>query len=123
MANIFSIISSKELNYSEKRTYIRSHFGELNKSDRFGRTPLHYAVARGEQALIRLLLAWGAEINKKDLFGHTPLHEAVMLGKSEIVAILFENNARIDLKSVTGKLPIDFAENKSWSKTKDTPPS
>ena len=41
-------------------------------------TPLHFAVAKGNQKMATLLLANGADVNSKDVYGATPLSYARM---------------------------------------------
>ncbi|MGH0158840.1 UNVERIFIED_CONTAM: hypothetical protein FKN15_061616 [Acipenser sinensis] len=60
------------------KSYLRKHPDiELNftKGSK-GRTPLHLACSLGDDAVLRLLLKWGADPLSKDRKGDTPLHLA-----------------------------------------------
>ena len=48
----------------------------VNKADNDGRTPLWYAAAYGNVAMVKVLIAAGADVNKADNDGWTPLGTA-----------------------------------------------
>jgi ankyrin repeat protein len=68
----------------------------INSSDKHRRTPLHYAVLRGEEEKLSPLLAQGAEVNVKDRYGYTPLHYAVRRNHLNIVKILLSEGAQVN---------------------------
>ncbi|KAM0431479.1 hypothetical protein ACHAPT_005457 [Fusarium lateritium] len=55
---------------------ILGHLGtiDVNQTDSFGRTPLHYACASGEAESVALLLKHGGDVNAVDSEGSTLLH-------------------------------------------------
>jgi uncharacterized protein len=66
---------------------------------RDGSTAFLIALARGHEAVARLMLEHGAEVNTRDRSGGTPLHEAVRQGKIDLVRDLVARGA--DLQSRT----------------------
>lgn len=57
----------------------------VNAVDEDGRTPLHYAAAKGHTAVVALLLRHGAHCGVVDTMGLTPLYNAAALGHGAIV--------------------------------------
>lgn len=60
----------------------------LEGGDARGWTPLHWAVALGETAMVRRLLERHANPNAADEYGRTPLHHAVQFGQEGMLALL-----------------------------------
>jgi ankyrin repeat protein len=50
---------------------------EINTPDAGGRTPLMWAVRRGDIKSIQILLEWGADVEKADRMMIRPIHKAV----------------------------------------------
>lgn len=63
-----------------------------------GSTPLHLAVMRNNQNLVRQLLDKGADINAKDKNGWAPLQLAILNGHNEIATLLLEKGANVNIK-------------------------
>lgn len=70
---------------------------------------LHAASARGEKAIVQLLLDQGASVNAKDINGRTALHYAVMRIKKDVVDVLLEHGASVSMEDDIGSTPIDLA--------------
>ncbi|KAJ5225237.1 hypothetical protein N7468_006462 [Penicillium chermesinum] len=107
--------------------------------DTFSRTPLIWALERGNDALIDLLkdgdtislhllvegissieqekalglvttlLQAGYEANQPDQNGRTPLHLACLEESKELIAALIKANAKLDAVDHTGKIPLQYA--------------
>jgi ankyrin repeat protein len=56
--------------------------------DKYGQTPLAYAVSRKKNNVIKWLVDIGANINIPDKQGWTPLHDAVNIGDIDTIKIL-----------------------------------
>ena len=68
----------------------------VNIKDSFGRTPLHYACARGNRCAVSVLLDSGrVEINVLDKQSNTPLHSACRIGDAWIVEQLLRKEANV----------------------------
>jgi ankyrin repeat protein len=75
-----------------------------------GRTPLHWAVATGNIAAIKLLIANGADVAVTAASGATPLHEAVARETSTVAKLLIENGADVAAISASGMItPLEIA--------------
>ncbi|KAF5403646.1 Protein phosphatase 1 regulatory inhibitor subunit 16B [Paragonimus heterotremus] len=91
---------------------ISRHIGNavnLNFSDGFGRTPLHYACQNGSFEAVKLLVANGAVVNLMDANHTTPLHLAARANHKVIVKFLLLRNADFNVECVSGCKPVDFA--------------
>jgi ankyrin repeat protein len=69
-------------------------------------SPLMLASLRGDEALVRKLIARDAAVNKP---GWTPLHYAATNGHIEIMKLLLENHAFIDAPSPNETTPLMMA--------------
>jgi ankyrin repeat protein len=74
--------------------------------DEYGRTPLHYAAAAGEEIRVEELLRGAADPNAQDDNGWTALHFAAQATSSSCVRALLEAGARIDLRDSHGNTPL-----------------
>lgn len=65
---------------------------EVNKMyvfqiDSVGKSPVHWAVLRGDELMVRLLIRHYADLENKDWSGRTPMSYAVMGGNPSIVSV------------------------------------
>ncbi|SMO77697.1 Ankyrin repeat [Balnearium lithotrophicum] len=74
--------------------------------NKFGQTPLYYAVDANSVDFARFLIKHGAKINAKDYFGFTPLHEAVVRGSYEVAKLLIEKGAKVNERDKYGYTPL-----------------
>jgi ankyrin repeat protein len=84
---------------------------EINSQDQDGRTPLHWAAARGFGTVVEKLLENDKlNPNKQDKIGRTALHWAASMGQDEAAKLLVGNPvARVDIQDRTGQTPIHAA--------------
>lgn len=66
-----------------------------------GKTPLHYAVEKGNVEIARELLE-RVDVNIIDKYGYTPLYYASLYGKTEIVRMLLDKKADVNNKPLEG---------------------
>jgi ankyrin repeat protein len=59
----------------------------VDLEDRYGRTPLSWAVEAGHEAVVKQLLEKGANVDFKDRVGMTPLSRAAEAGHEAIVKL------------------------------------
>jgi uncharacterized protein len=69
-------------------------------------SPLMIAALKGQEALVKKLIARDADVNKT---GWTPLHYAATSGNLAIMELLLENHAYIDAESPNGTTPLMMA--------------
>jgi ankyrin repeat protein len=72
-------------------------------------TPLHLAILRDEQPMVKLLLAHKDAVNVKDWTGKTPLHLAVTAGDKEAVELLLRHKADVSIRDGRGRSPLTVA--------------
>ena len=65
-------------------------------------TPLHWAAATGQVAIIELLIAKGADINAKSDEGVTPLYLAAMMNRAAAAEVLIARGAEINARTRSG---------------------
>ena len=76
----------------------------LNFTDKYGASVLHYAVANNSLKVVKSLIALkNININLQDDDGMTVLHEAVEAGNADMVSFLLENSANKTLKNSKGQ--------------------
>jgi hypothetical protein len=82
---------------------------DVNKADRYGATPLHYAANRGHIEIVNALIAAGADVNQANKHGEAPLHQAAKRGPVEIVNALIEAGAAVNQANNYGSTPLHYA--------------
>ncbi|XP_062840143.1 inversin isoform X1 [Anolis carolinensis] len=91
----------------------------LNWQDYEGRTPLHFAVADGNVAVVDLLTSYqGCNVTSYDNLFRTPLHWAALLGHALIVDLLLERNKIGTIPSDSqGATPLHYAAQSNFAET------
>ncbi|XP_064362845.1 inversin isoform X5 [Dromaius novaehollandiae] len=91
----------------------------LNWQDYEGRTPLHFAVADGNVAVVDVLTSYeGCNVTSYDNLFRTPLHWAALLGHAEIVHLLLERNKIGTIPSDSqGATPLHYAAQSNFAET------
>ena len=85
----------------------------VNATNGYGQTALHWAAWNGYIEIVKLLIKYGANINFKDKWGRTALHYAACNGHTEAVKILIKANAYVDAKDKNGNTALSWA---AWFK-------
>uniref|UniRef100_A0A3Q3VPY0 Inversin n=1 Tax=Mola mola TaxID=94237 RepID=A0A3Q3VPY0_MOLML len=91
----------------------------LNWQDYEGRTPLHFAVADGNQAVVEVLTSYeGCNVTAYDNLFRTPLHWAALLGHARIVHLLLERNTSGTIPSDSqGATPLHYGAQSNNAET------
>ncbi|XP_076009832.1 inversin [Genypterus blacodes] len=91
----------------------------LNWQDYEGRTPLHFAVADGNQAVVEVLTSYeGCSVTAYDNLFRTPLHWAALLGHARIVHLLLERNTSGTIPSDSqGATPLHYGAQSNNAET------
>ena len=69
---------------------------DIEDTDIYGNTPLHYAIMRGSTISVLTLFAKKVDINKKNKEGNSPLAYALMFKQPNIAILLIQQGAVID---------------------------
>lgn len=87
---------------------------ELNISDRWGKSPLHYAAVTSDTTLSRVLIAGGAKISHVDLNHATALMYALDDGMVETIDLLIANGALCKGVDMEGRSTLHYAVSRDW---------
>lgn len=94
---------------------------QVNATNHFGCTPLHFAVIHRNEWMVQILIKQGADVNLQDMNGNTALHFAVrnsrtllylpehQTGDSWMVQKLIDNGANIDIFNKDYETPLMWA--------------
>jgi ankyrin repeat protein len=82
---------------------------DVERTENFQQTALHFAASEGEIDICRLLLDFGAKVDSLNSWNASPLHEAALLGHLSVVKLLVERGADVSRKNVHGETPSDRA--------------
>ncbi|MFH0910564.1 MAG: ankyrin repeat domain-containing protein [Planctomycetota bacterium] len=82
---------------------------DLNAMDITGNTPLHLAVLRSKEPLVKLFLERKALVDQPDERGWTALHMAARTGHGPIVTMLLARGADVDKRNRQGWTPVELA--------------
>ncbi len=84
----------------------------MEARDRFGHTPLNYAIKRRRNDVVRYLVQrHGADVDAKSMYSYTPLIIAAWHGNVEAVEILLERGADVFAKDSTNMTCLHWAAN------------
>jgi ankyrin repeat protein/O-glycosyl hydrolase len=93
-----------------------------NEPDNMGRTSLHWASWQAatinmyiNDAIVSLLVRFGANVYKEDMLGRTPLHYASEMGYAPIVKTLRQLGADPVKKDKEGKSALDLAQSREMT--------
>ena len=81
----------------------------MDVPNKYGVTPLTYAVSQGHINIYNYLLNKGAKVTRIDTAGNNLLHKAAMSGSVEIAKLLLSNGLNINSKNNSGATPLMIA--------------
>jgi uncharacterized protein len=87
-----------------------------DERDRYRRTPLHVAAAKGKRGPATWLIFWGAGVNARDRDGQTPLHLAAYYDRADLVELLIRKGADVNARDGLGRTPLSQAT--LWNRKK-----
>ena len=86
--------------------FLLDNHGSLERSNRYGDTPLLLAVSQNHGEVVRRLVKAGANINPA---GWTPLHYAIYGNRLDLAQFLVEHGAKLDLRAPNGRTALMLA--------------
>ena len=89
------------------------------KDDKYGETPLYYAVLQSDIFLIDLLCEAGSEIDIPNKKGNTPLHQAIKDKSFVCAQILLIHGAYVNAQNKKGNTPLHIIFQKYQPEVKD----
>ena len=97
--------ASKNTEKGDKQT------GQKMRLNKYGESPLHVAVKRGDIEKVQSILSEGADANSKDHAGWRPIHEAMREGENalRIILLLVDHGADINAQSDSGNTALHDA--------------
>jgi ankyrin repeat protein len=81
----------------------------VNSAQPDGSTPLHWAVYRVDEELVKALLARGAKADVVNSYGSSPLAEAVRVANASLVGMLLDAGANANRANEDGETPVMLA--------------
>jgi ankyrin repeat protein len=81
----------------------------VNSTQPDGSTPLHWAVYRVDEELVKALLARGAKADVVNTYGSSPLAEAARVGNVNFVKLLLDAGADSNRANADGETPLMLA--------------
>ena len=104
-----TIKAAKSANIARLRELLTEDVSLLDARDKDGSTPLHCAVWKGHEDVVRFLIEAGADVNaqnENDHWGTTPLHAAAHANQKGIAEMLIERGADINAVDREGRTPL-----------------
>lgn len=85
----------------------------INKIDKEGLAPIHWAADSGFSEVLEVLIDAGADVNLQDSEGQTALHYASSCGQTECIKSLLHHGARADITDNEGCTALSVASDES----------
>jgi ankyrin repeat protein len=82
---------------------------EVDATDIYKATPLHWAAQFGREGVAGRLIRAGADVDARSSTKDTPLHRAAREGHDGVVNLLLRSGARIDARDRDGCTPLHLA--------------
>jgi cytohesin len=83
--------------YAEIVSLLLAHGADVNATNSYGQTPLHWAGYFGYFDMAELLVAKGADVNARDNGGATPLSIAALENHKDMENLLMAKGAKVDI--------------------------
>lgn len=119
-------INYRPPNYKDLFNLLIANGVDVNRANKYGTTPLHYAVTGhtpNENDIIYTLLNANVDVNVQDNIGYTPLHEAVFKNNLELIVILIKAGANTEIRNHNGisstQMSINLGHNQIYELIKD----
>jgi cytohesin len=102
--------AAKSGDIAKLKTLLDNDPSLLYAADEVGKTPLHWAVGRGQIEAINLLLdVYHVKVDVRNANEGTPLHVAASQAQPEAAKILIAHGFNVNARSKNGSTPLHFA--------------
>lgn len=105
---MFSLEHLKANEHKKIIEYVSKFISTPNIIDKYGKTPLHYAVFVNDITLANYLLGYGANPNIQDNYGNTPLNELILHTNPNLLKLLLKYKVNPYIKDKTGLSFINY---------------
>lgn len=82
----------------------------VNKQDKYGQTPIYYAVREGHVRVVQQLMDLGAEFDISDTKNQRPLYYAINNNRFEMAKFLIDQGANLQMEDKKGMTPTHWAK-------------
>ena len=96
-------------NFDAVKALLAHKVADVNARDSHGATPIHYAAACGNEALINELVKSGAQVGLIDNRGMTALYKAAANGHEAVVKLLIDRGANVNTVGEQGLTALHVA--------------
>ena len=94
--------------------------GNIEATNSYGDTALHFAAKNGKYDVVQLLLQLGANMKATNRSGATALHHAATNGKNDVVRLLLKHGANIEATDESGATALHHAAGNGKYKVVET---
>lgn len=105
-----AILKNAKSGNTEKVLELLNDGADINATDKFGNTPLHFAIRHKHQQVASVLIKNGANINAAGELGNTPLHLSVYTNQNDVTTLLNKSNANAEIHNKYGLLPNEMQQ-------------
>jgi len=106
--SVFEIIDERD--FGALRAFLRKNPVYINIKNSEGKTPLDYAIEKGDKVIVKILIRECTDIDARDSEkGETLLHRASLRGDENVVFLLLDKGANVNVKNNMGEYPLHFA--------------
>lgn len=99
-------------NWEDFTLLLLQHHLAIDAFDKYGKTPLSYAVSNKNVRLVSVLLSYGASTLYADNTGDTVLHSAVANNDLTTARMLLQAGSQVDRQNKKGETPLHIAYDK-----------
>jgi O-acetyl-ADP-ribose deacetylase (regulator of RNase III) len=103
------LIVAALLGYREITELLLAHGADLQGTDDFGMTALHWAAQFGRSNIAELLISRGADIQAPNKEGWTPLFSAAANGQKKAAELMIAHGAEVNRRDLSGLTPLHVA--------------
>nr|XP_045616951.1 adhesion G protein-coupled receptor L3-like [Procambarus clarkii] len=110
VSGVHNVIDAVKLRKVGRAATLLARGGDLTATDSLGWTALHNAANIGQEAMVRLLIDYGASLDTREPnHGKTAVHIAAHSGQVAALQALLEAGANLEAKDINGQTALHLA--------------